>query len=301
MGQPVVRPAAQLVGERAIPLRRHPAKSRERLAVVSPVELHHGAASDVGLQREVNEDAYLVAPPVFVVADGMGGHENGDVASRIVVEEFARLAEEGYDPARGAEAVAATLEASQRRIAEYAAPGRPRTPGTTVVAALLVEDEGAPAWLLANLGDSRIYAVAGGRLSRVSTDHSVVQELVDSGEITEEEAHEHPERHVITRALGGPRLEPADLFVVPVEQVERLLLCTDGVSGLVDDDAIAAVLAENPDPRDAADGLVAAALRAGGDDNATAVVVDVVGLAPEEAYDSARQRASLEQKLGALP
>jgi protein phosphatase len=271
---------------------------------VTQVELHHGAATDVGLLRENNEDAYLVAPPVFVVADGMGGHENGDVASRIVVEEFARLAEEGYEPTRAQEAVTATLKACQGRIADYAAPGGPgprRTPGTTVVAALLVEDEGAPAWLLTNLGDSRIYAVSGGELRQVSVDHSVVQELVDSGEITADQAHDHPERHVITRALGGPRLEQADFFVLPVTEVERLLLCSDGVSGLIDDEKIAAILTESSDPRDAADRLVEAALEAGGDDNATAVVVDVVGLVPEQAYDSERQRASLEQKLGALP
>jgi protein phosphatase len=271
---------------------------------VTQVELHHGATSDVGLLRESNEDAYLVAPPVFVVADGMGGHENGDVASRIVVEEFARLAEEGYEPTAGAEAVTATLRACQERIADYAAssePGPRRTPGTTVVAALLVEDDDVPAWLLANLGDSRIYAVSRGELRQVSVDHSVVQELVDSGEITADQAHDHPERHVITRALGGPRLEPADFFVLPVSEAERLLLCSDGVSGLVDDDRIAAILTESSDPRDAADRLVEAALESGGDDNATAVVVDVVGLVPEQAYDSERQRASLEQKLGALP
>jgi PPM family protein phosphatase len=271
---------------------------------VTQVELHHGATSDVGLLRENNEDAYLAAPPVFAVADGMGGHESGDVASRIVIEEFARLAEAGYDPTHGAEAVTATLQASQRRIAEYAAADGSRarrTPGTTVVAALLVEDHDAPAWLLTNLGDSRIYAVSHGELRQVSVDHSVVQELVDSGEITAAEAQDHPERHVITRALGGPRLEPADFFLVPVTEIDRLLLCTDGVSGLVDDDAIATILVETSDPRDAADRLVAAALDAGGDDNATAVVVDVVGLVPDQAYDSEQQRASLEQKLGALP
>jgi protein phosphatase len=271
---------------------------------VTQVELHHGAATDVGLLRDANEDAYLVAPPVFVVADGMGGHENGDVASRIVVEEFARLAEEGYEPDQGVAAVSATLEACQRRITEYAAAGRGgglRGPGTTVVAALLVEDGGAPAWLLVNLGDSRIYAVRGGGLQQVSTDHSVVQELVDSGEITEAEAHEHPERHVITRALGGPRLEAPDYFLLPVAEVERLLLCSDGISGLVDDDRIGSILGASPDPRDAADRLVAAALDAGGDDNATAVVVDVVGLVPDQDYDSERARTSLEQKLGALP
>ena len=270
---------------------------------MTQVELHHGAATDVGKLRETNEDAYLVAPPVFAVADGMGGHANGDVASRIVVEEFARLADEGFDPTDASAAVATTLEACQSRIREYAGEARDpgRTPGTTVVAALLAEEDGAPAWLLVNLGDSRIYAVVDGRLRRVSTDHSVVQELVDAGQLTEAEASEHPERHVITRALGGPRLEPADYFIVPVTEVERLLLCTDGISGLVDDAEIAAVLTENPDPRDAADRLVAAALQAGGDDNATAVVVDVVGLVPDQAYDSERQRASLEQKLGALP
>jgi serine/threonine protein phosphatase PrpC len=270
---------------------------------VTQVELHHGAATDVGLLRTVNEDAYLVAPPIFVVADGMGGHENGDVASRIVVEEFARLADEGYDPTRGAEVVTATLEAIQGRISEVPAPDGVglRSPGTTMVAALLVEDDGAPAWLLANLGDSRIYAVRGGELHQVSTDHSVVQELVDSGELTAAEAHDHPERHVITRALGGPRLEPADFFLLPVVEVERLLLCTDGINGLVDDDRIGAILTGTSDPRDAADRLVEAALDAGGDDNATAVVVDVVGLVPDHAYDSEQQRASLEQKLGALP
>ncbi len=270
---------------------------------MTQVELHHGAATDVGSLRETNEDAYLVAPPVFVVADGMGGHENGDVASRIVVEEFARLADEGYDPTEGREVVTATLEACQRRITEYAGGGGAglRTPGTTVVAALLVEADGGPAWLLVNLGDSRIYAVTGGALHQVSTDHSVVQELVDSGQITEAEADDHPERHVITRALGGPRLEEPDFFLLPVGEAERLLLCSDGISGLVDDEQMGSILTESPDPRDAADRLVAAALRAGGDDNATAVVVDVVGLVPEPAYDSARQRASLEQKLGALP
>jgi len=271
---------------------------------MTQVELLHGAATDVGLLREVNEDAFLVAPPVFVVADGMGGHADGAAASRIVVEEFARVAEHGYDPTDGTTVVAATLEASQRRISEFAAQGGSdfrRTPGTTVVAALLVEEDGAPAWLLANLGDSRIYRVADGVLEQVSTDHSVVQELIESGEITAEQAADHPERHVITRALGGPRLEAADYFLLPIRSADRLLLCSDGISGLVGDPEIATILTQSADPRDAADRLVAAALEAGGDDNATAVVVDVVGLVPDQAYDSEQQRASLEQKLGALP
>jgi serine/threonine protein phosphatase PrpC len=274
---------------------------------MSRVELHHGAATDVGLVREVNEDAYLAAPPVFVVADGMGGHQGGDVASAIVVEEFGRLAEDGYDPRRGAEAVAATLRVCRERIAEYAETqgvqgiGRRFHAGTTVVAALLVEDDDGPQWLVANLGDSRAYRFADGVLEQVSVDHSVVQELVDADRITPEEAGTHPERHMITRALGvSPRVE-ADYFLLPLASVERLVLCSDGISGLVDATMLAAILTESDDPRDAADRMVAAALAAGGEDNATVVVVDVVGLVAESHYDSERQRASLEQKLGALP
>jgi protein phosphatase len=271
---------------------------------MTQVELHHGAATDVGRVREVNEDAYLAVPPVYVVADGMGGHEGGDVASAIVVEEFGRLAEEGYDPGRGREAVAGAIEAAQHRILEYAEEQarrgveRRRSAGTTLVAALLVDEGDGPAWLLANLGDSRIYRMTGGVLEQVSTDHSLVQELVDAGRITPEEVATHPERNVITRALGDAlRVEP-DYFVVPLADAERILLCTDGVNGMLDDDAIATILAEADDPRDAADRLVAAAVVAGGEDNATAIVVDVVGTIVDDSYDAERQRASLEEKLG---
>jgi protein phosphatase len=271
-----------------------------------PVELHHGAATDVGLVRQVNEDSFLVAPPVFVVADGMGGHEHGDVASRIVVEEFRKLAEQGYDAARGAEAVAATLVAAQVRIAEYdAAHGVPGVAssgsGSTVVAALLVEQQDGPRWLLANVGDSRIYRFTDGVLDQVSVDHSIVQELIDAGRLTRSAAAEHPDRHVITRALGGSASGEADYFLLPLGSAERLLLCSDGVSGMIADAEIAQILGQCDDPRDAADKVVAAAVAAGGRDNATAVVVDVVGLGDDTPYDSDAQRVSLEQKLGALP
>lgn len=273
---------------------------------MNQVELHYGAATDVGLVREVNEDAYVAAPPIFVVADGMGGHDGGDVASRIVVEEFARLADDGYDPRRGAEVVASTLDTCQQRIVDYARrkvdEGHRRWhAGTTVVAALLVADEDGPKWLLANLGDSRIYRLVGDALEQVSVDHSLVQELVESGAITADDAATHPERHVITRALGGPGPAEADYFLLPLPSVERLVLCSDGINAMIDDAAILTILREAEDPRDAADQLVAAAVAAGGRDNATAIVVDVVGLVTEKDYDSERQRESLEQKLGALP
>lgn len=272
---------------------------------MTDVELRHGAATDVGRVRQVNEDSFLARPPVFVVADGMGGHDGGDVASAIVVEEFARLAEAGYDPAHGPEAVAAALLACQDRIERYAAQqraaGHPSyQAGTTAVVALLVEVDGEPRWLLANLGDSRAYRFDDGRLEQVSVDHSVVQELVEAGTITPAAAAHHPERHIVTRALGGPDVPEADYFLLPFDGTARIVLCTDGVNGMLRDDEIAAVLSRAVDPDAAASDLVAAAVAAGGEDNATAVVVDVVGWARERP-DSVRQQVSLEEKLGALP
>ncbi len=273
---------------------------------MSKVELHFGAATDIGRVRDHNEDSWMAEPPVFAVADGMGGHQGGEIASAIVVEEFARLADEGYDRTRGTEVVTETLEACQRRIEEYAASRRTHNEvwyaGTTVVAALLVEDHEADKWLLVNLGDSRIYRVNDGVLDQVSVDHSVVQELMEAGVISEADVATHPERHVITRALGGPELPEADFFLLPLSSAERLVLCSDGVSGMLQHDEIAEILADAYDPRDAADRIVAAAVAAGGTDNATAVVIDVVGLSTNaESYDAAQQRLSLEEKLGALP
>jgi len=273
---------------------------------VKQVELHHGATSDVGLVRAVNEDAYLAQAPVFVVADGMGGHDGGDVASRLVVEEFTRLAQEGFDPTDGATAVAATLRRAQQRIRAFTEGQRDAGAtsfhaGTTAVAAVLVEDHGVPTWLLANVGDSRAYRFADGALEQVSVDHSLVQELVEAGTITAEQAHDHPERHVVTRALGSRRDPEPDYFLLPVGSVERLVLCSDGITDLVAEEQMERVLSRTPDPRDAADRMVAAALAAGGRDNATVVVIDVVGIGSGNPYDADRQRLSMERKLGVLP
>jgi protein phosphatase len=264
------------------------------MKVPGGLDLRYGVATDVGLVRQVNEDSYLAEPPVFVVADGMGGHDGGDIASRFVVEEFAGLVEAGYDPRGAKEAVLATLWSCRQRLSDYGtthrgSDGGPWLGGTTTVAALVEEGDGGPRWLLVNLGDSRIYRYAD-RLHRVSTDHSVVQELVDSGRISEREAMVHPERHIVTRALGSPDpLEP-DFFEVPIADAPRVLLCSDGVTDLVPDEEIARLLGAHPDPSDAADAIVAAALRSGGVDNATALVVDVVGWADHP-----------HEKPGALP
>ena len=256
--------------------------------------------------RASNEDSFLTEPPVYVVADGMGGHDGGEVASRIVVEEFAGLAAQGYDPRDAPAAVRATLDRCQRQIKEYDAAQRRAGSlqfhsATTAVVALLVEDDGLPAWLVANVGDSRAYRLTQGRLDQVTVDHSRVQELWEAGEIRHEEIAHHPERHVVTRAVGGPRRPDADFFVLALPVAERLLLASDGIFTMIGHFEVEDIMATTSDPRDAADRLVAAALAAGGRDNATAVVVDVMGLGSETSYDSARQRVSLEQKLGALP
>ena len=177
-----------------------------------------------------------------------------------------------------------------------------------IIAAVLAQHEGAPAWLLANLGDSRAYRVEGGSLEQVTVDHSVVQELVDTGLITEAAAAEHPERHVITRSLGGNQRSEPDLFVLPLAAAPRLVLCSDGISGMLDHEQMRGVLAADADPGRAAEALLAAALDAGGRDNATVVVVDALtDPAPDTAADAAAVGAEtptdvdLEQRLGVLP
>lgn len=248
---------------------------------MADISLVAGTATDVGRVRTVNQDALLATASVFVVADGMGGHHGGEVASRFVVEEFSRLDPTGFDADDGARAVREVLCAIQVRIEEYGARegagDHPWYSGTTAVAGILVHHQSRPTWLVANVGDSRAYRFAHHRLEQISVDHSLVQELLTAGKISAKEAESHPERHVVTRALGGPQVPEADLFRWSVTPGERLLLCSDGITGLIDDAAIARVLAEVPEAQPAAERLVAAALAAGGLDNATAVVVDAVG------------------------
>lgn len=268
--------------------------------------LDHGTATDVGLVREVNEDSFLAEEPVFAVADGLGGHDGGDIASGIAVEELARLGGGCYTLEEGVEAIVAGLRAADLRIGEYAADQQTHEhrqfhSGTTVALALVITEPAGPQWLMANVGDSRIYRFMEGELVQISVDHSLVQELVDAGELSVEDAQRHPDRHVITRALGG--LVPAvpDFFHLTLPPGSRVLLCSDGVSGMLEHAAMASILGEGRDARDTARLLVEAAIAAGGRDNATAVVVDVVGWADESPYDTAVRRQGLEKKLGVHP
>lgn len=227
-----------------------------------------GSATDRGRVRALNEDALLAHPPVFLVADGMGGHEAGDVASRLAVEEFAKLA--GLTTVDPADLHACFRRAAQRIRAAF----ERREGGTTVAGVAFGETDGVAHWLVFNVGDSRVYRWSGGELAQLTVDHSVVQELVDSGSLSRAAAEHHPERHVLTRALGtGADPEP-DYWMLPAQPGDRILVCSDGVTGELAPADLAAVLARTEGAGAAAVELVRRAVEAGGRDNATAVVVD---------------------------
>ncbi len=230
------------------------------------MRLRAGVATDIGRVRERNDDSYLVEEPLFAVADGMGGHKGGDVASQLALETL----EAGFREQRGSlpqlirDANAAVLERSR---SDNAVRGM----GTTLTAVVM---EGTSA-LFAHVGDSRAYLLRAGDLRQLTEDHTLVARMVRSGEISAEEAEVHPHRSVLTRALGTEAEVDVDEFDVALTDGDRLLLCSDGLTGMVTEEQIAAILSAAPDPQDASDRLVRAANRAGGVDNITVVILDM--------------------------
>lgn len=240
-----------------------------------------GARSDVGCVRTHNEDSYLVQSPLFCVSDGMGGHAAGEVASSIAVETIAKAAPSSADPALLARAV----EQANAAIIEAAAAGVGR-PGMGCTATCAYIDGTQLA--IAHVGDSRAYLVHEGTLIRVTHDHSYVEELVDAGEITADEARVHPNRSVITRALGSDPAMYADHFQLNIEEGDRLILCSDGLSSMIPDGEIETIANQSPTAQICVDNLVDAALAAGGSDNVTVIAVDVV--------DDGRLREALRRR-----
>ena len=227
----------------------------------------YAARTDVGCVREHNEDSFIAATPLFVVADGMGGHEAGEVASEIAIKTVLEKAPNGPD----GDALVNAVKAANIAIISAAANGTGRPGmGTTMTAAQIFDDQ----LLIAQVGDSRAYLLHEGTLQRVTRDHSLVADLVEQGRITEEEARIHPQRSVITRALGSDVSVEPDLYILRVSSGDRLLLCSDGLSGMIEDSAIAAVLRAHDNPQDCCDALIREALAAGGMDNVTCVVID---------------------------
>jgi protein phosphatase len=235
--------------------------------------LDWSALTDRGLQRAFNEDALMAEPPVFAVADGMGGHGAGDVASGLAIEAMAALA------ARGAivpDDVVAAVEAANRRILAKAAEDPARAGmGTTLTGLALVESEGSQRWMVFNIGDSRVYRFADGELAQLTVDHSEVQEFVAAGKLTAEAARTYPRRNVVTRSLGTGELGPVDSWLLTPTPGERFVVCSDGLTEELDDAEIAAVVAGAAGAEEAARRLMRRAIDAGGRDNVTVVVVDV--------------------------
>lgn len=236
------------------------------------VTLAWAGATDVGHRRAVNEDSLVLVPPVFAVADGMGGHSAGDRASSAAVERLAALADVVGESAIGD---ALTLAAND---IDALAVGLPLGAGTTVTGAVLDLSRVRPAFLVFNVGDSRVYSFVRNELVQVTRDHSVVQELVDAGIIEPHEAEGHPESNVITRALGFRENPNPDFWTIPLVEGLRLLLCSDGLTKELDAARIRLHMAARLTAVETANALVDAALAAGGRDNVTVIVIDVVGV-----------------------
>lgn len=229
-----------------------------------------GSRTEVGHVREHNEDSLVVMPPLFAVADGMGGHEAGEVASEITIKTITELAPDHPD----ADALARAVEAANLNVIKAPHEGIGREGmGTTLTAAILEKER----LLIAQVGDSRAYLLHQGSLQQLTRDHSLMADMIEAGQLTEAEARVHPNRSVITRAIGSdPHMQP-DIYELNVETGDRVLLCSDGICTMIEDDEIESIMARTGSAQECADALVAAALDAGGYDNATAVVVDVEG------------------------
>ncbi|MEE0845978.1 MAG: Stp1/IreP family PP2C-type Ser/Thr phosphatase [Eggerthellaceae bacterium] len=245
-----------------------------------------GSRTDIGCVRDHNEDSLVVAPPLFAVADGMGGHAAGEVASEIATTALADQAPKEPD----AEALGRAIEAANHAIIEAARNGLGREGmGTTCTAAILKGER----LVLAQVGDSRAYLLHQGKLQQLTRDHSLVAMMVEAGQLTPEEARVHPRRSVITRALGTDPATKPDLYELDVETGDRLLLCSDGLSGMVEDRDIEAIMNRTADPQRCASQLVNEAIAAGGNDNVTVIVADVTGQ-----REAKRRKMALKTKLG---
>lgn len=224
------------------------------------LEVIFGARTETGLVRPHNEDSYLTVPPVFLVADGMGGHSSGEVASRSVADAFLSLAGNQWLTSESLINAVAKASSAVKLLADEG-----RHPGSTLTGVGLTKQSGMACWLVFNIGDSRTYLLRDGQLLQISVDHSATRQRPDGPAV----------QHVITRALGaGMRSEPAaDQWIVPAREGDRILLCSDGLTNELTSQLVSAILMAATDPRDAATQLVDAAINAGGHDNVTAVVV----------------------------
>ncbi|GAA3630976.1 protein phosphatase 2C domain-containing protein [Microbacterium awajiense] len=235
------------------------------------LELSWAAATDTGRRRDVNQDAVMTAFPLFVVADGMGGHLGGEIASASTVDRLRAVAESGQV---STDAIEDALAAAVTDISLHPETTDEGT-GTTVTGVFLDVDGDEPHWVTLNIGDSRVYLVRDGSVVQVTTDHSVVQELVAAGRLSPEEAENHPYGNVITRAVGPTEGVTPDYVRIDIVDGDRFVICSDGLTKELTDYGILHFLGENPDPAAAVTAMLEAALENGGRDNITIIVLDV--------------------------
>jgi protein phosphatase len=252
-------------------------QTRSVATAAGPVGLSWAAVTHRGRRREINQDALMVGYPLFVVADGMGGHIGGEIASASAVDRLRAVADEGKVNPKSIEKA---LGRAVKDIASHPEATDDGT-GTTVTGVYLDTSGDAPHWVTLNIGDSRVYLVRDGAIAQVTTDHSVVQELISAGRLSPEEAENHPYGNVITRAVGPSDGVIPDYVRLDVVDGDRFVICSDGLTKELTDYGIQHFLAENADPAAAVTAMLDAALENGGRDNVTIVVLDV-------AWDGAR-------------
>jgi protein phosphatase len=254
-----------------------------------------GSATDAGRVRANNEDTAMADRTVFLVADGMGGHAAGEVASGIVAGAIRELADR---PQLRVEDIVSQLELAQERILASAVKHpEQKGMGTTAAGLALVSAGGSQRWAVFNVGDSRVYHYVDGALTLLTVDHSAVRELLDAGAITEAEVARHPQRNMITRWLGSGPMEGPDIWVFPPRPGERFLLCSDGLSNELSAEQIRDIMQANRAAQETAETLVRAAVAAGGRDNVTVLVIEVdLDENDEEASAEGHAEVDLEVK-----
>jgi protein phosphatase len=225
-----------------------------------------GAKSDIGRARERNEDSFIIRAPLFAVADGMGGHRGGDVASAMALETLQEV-DAGSQPG----ALIEKVKLANGRVLERGEADRDLQGMGTTLTAVLADGDKAH---LVHIGDSRAYLLREGEFRQVTRDHTLVQRMVDEGRLTRDEADHHPQRSILTRALGVEAEAEPDPITLDLLPGDRLMLCTDGLTGMVDEERIREVLESERDPQQACDRLIDEANAAGGEDNITVIVLD---------------------------
>lgn len=257
----------------------------------SIVRIAWGCKTHTGKVRHLNEDSLLVTPPIFVVADGMGGHDGGEVASALAVGTMASLqGRSGLDRA----SILDTVRSANRVIHEHSGGGS-RGMGTTLTGLVVTSLQPGHELASLNVGDSRTYRYRDGVLTQITVDHSHVQELIDAGLLDPADAAHHAERNVVTRALGIDDEVEVDLQPVATSVGDRFLVCSDGVSGELRDEQIVDAL-NTPDPASAASALLAVVLRGRAADNASMIVLDVLEIRDDPAADRTNPRHTVPER-----